>query len=154
MLACVRAPISSLVHAPAWLDNSVSLLQVCIDQNDIGNGLKVLPVNVMACNKVLVLCGDTYTSRLWCMWELCTLFSFSSMQQALQSVVVETLQDGEATREGFIEELQAYRFTDAECYDPNEEAKILQVIQTVGAHRFNTRIRNMGDQLMSTRPHT
>ena len=119
-------------------------MQVCIDQQDIGNGLKVLPVNVMACNKVLVLCGDTYTSRLWCMWELCTLFSFTSMQQALLSVVVKPLQDGEVARAEFIKELEAFQFTDASCYDPNEEAKILNVIQAVGAQRFNSRIRSMG----------
>ena len=124
---------------------------MCIDQNDIGNGLKVLPVNVMACNKVLVLCGDTYTSRLWCIWELCTLFSFTPMQQALQSVVVETLQDGEAARSTFVEGLEAFQFTDARCYDPNEEAKILDVIQAVGAHRFNSRIRKMGELLRSAR---
>ena len=52
--------------------------KVCIDQNNIRDGLKVLPVNVMACNKMLVLCGETYVQRLWCAWELFTLFSFQS----------------------------------------------------------------------------
>ena len=37
-----------------WLDKT------CIDQDNIGDGLKVLPVNVMACRKMLVLCGSTY----------------------------------------------------------------------------------------------
>ena len=42
-----------------WLD------KVCIDQDNIGDGLKVLPVIVMACKKMLVLCGPTYPARLW-----------------------------------------------------------------------------------------
>jgi hypothetical protein len=45
-----------------WLD------KVCIDQSNIGSGLKVLPINVMACKQMLVLCGDTYSRRLWCVW--------------------------------------------------------------------------------------
>ena len=59
---------------------------MCIDQDNIGDGLKVLPVNVMACNKMLVLCGSTYPSRLWCAWELFTLFSFQGHKQALAKV--------------------------------------------------------------------
>merc|ERR1712025_654234 len=54
-----------------WLDT------VCIDQKYIADGLKVLPVNVMACHKVLVLFGNTYPDRLWCVWELYTLLCFT-----------------------------------------------------------------------------
>lgn len=39
--------------------------QTCINQLDIGDSLKVLPINVMACKKMLVLCGPTYPQRLW-----------------------------------------------------------------------------------------
>ena len=35
------------------------------DQNNPGDGLKVLSVNVMQCTKMLVLCGATYVHRLW-----------------------------------------------------------------------------------------
>ena len=47
-----------------WLD------KVCINQSNIGAGLKCLPINIMACRFMLVLNGDTYTNRLWCVWEL------------------------------------------------------------------------------------
>ena len=47
-----------------WLDVA------CFDQADISNSLKVLPVNIQACDKVLVLCGPTYCHRLWCIWEV------------------------------------------------------------------------------------
>merc|ERR1712157_307902 len=68
-----------------WLD------KVCINQSDIKDGLKVLPVNVMACNAVLVLCGETYPTRLWCIWELYTLFSFAKADKALDRIVFRTL---------------------------------------------------------------
>lgn len=53
-----------------WVD------KMCINQRQIADGLRVLPVNVMACKEVLVLCGPTYPTRLWCAWELCVLLSF------------------------------------------------------------------------------
>lgn len=40
-----------------WFD------KCCIDQNAISDGLKVLPVNIVACKRVLVLCGPTYINR-------------------------------------------------------------------------------------------
>ena len=48
----------------------LSLLQVCINQDAIKDGLRVLPVNVMQCKKMLVLCGPTYPMRLWPAAEL------------------------------------------------------------------------------------
>ena len=45
-----------------WLD------EIIINQADIEVSLKCLPVYLMACRRVLVLCGDTYCRRLWCIW--------------------------------------------------------------------------------------
>ena len=57
--SCVRVPVR--VNRPM-----ARFPQVCIHQSRIGDGLKALPVNVMACNQMLVLCGPTYPNRLWC----------------------------------------------------------------------------------------
>ena len=51
-------------------------VQVCIDQNNIVDGLKVLPIIVMSCRHMLIMCGPTYAARLWCIFEIWTLFSF------------------------------------------------------------------------------
>lgn len=52
-----------------WID------KFCIDQEDLADGLRVLPVNVMSCRKLLCLSGKTYHTRLWCAWEMCVLTS-------------------------------------------------------------------------------
>ena len=44
---------------PVWLD------KVCIDQEHISDGLRVLPVNAMACG-----CFVADHTRLVCIWEL------------------------------------------------------------------------------------
>ena len=46
-----------------WLD------EIVIDQSSLDDeAMMCLPANIMSCNKVMVLCGDTYIDRLWCIW--------------------------------------------------------------------------------------
>ena len=47
----------------------------------------------MACRKMLVLCGDTYVQRLWCAWELFTLFSFQSHAHACRKMELVILKE-------------------------------------------------------------
>jgi len=54
-----RPPFFWRRHPTFWLD------KVCIDQDNIIDGLKVLPINVTASHRMLVLCGKSYASRLW-----------------------------------------------------------------------------------------
>ena len=55
-----------------WLD------KVCIDQKNIMQSLKCLPIYLLSCKGMLVLGGPTYISRLWCLWELYTLFAMAN----------------------------------------------------------------------------
>lgn len=116
-----------------WLD------KVCIDQDNIADGLRVLPVNVMACARMLMLCGSTYPTRLWCAWELCTLFSFMRAAQALERVELVPL-DSDPTCD-VLTRLTDFDVRDAHCYDPNEESRLFEVINAVSRDRFNARIR-------------
>ena len=50
--------------AKVWLD------EIVLDQNNFKDSLKCLPVFLMACKKYLLLGGETWTNRLWCVWEL------------------------------------------------------------------------------------
>eukprot|EP00929_Paragymnodinium_shiwhaense_P080717 TRINITY_DN4210_c0_g4_i1.p1 TRINITY_DN4210_c0_g4~~TRINITY_DN4210_c0_g4_i1.p1 ORF type:complete len:978 (+),score=45.26 TRINITY_DN4210_c0_g4_i1:128-3061(+) len=122
-----------------WLD------KVCIDQRHISDGLKVLPVNVMACRKVLVLCGETYPARLWCIWELCVVFSFASQDRALKRIEFEVLGDGGGY--GTLERLRSFQARNARCYDPNEQARLFQVINTIGANLFDAQVRKLAEAI-------
>jgi len=138
-----------------WLD------KVCIDQDNIGDGLKVLPVNVMACKRMLVLCGPSYPTRLWCAWELFTLFSFQAHNAALRRVVLISLSEPEAGMESATasppgankkevsgkEKLMNFQVTDSHCYDPNEEHKLRSVIAAVGEARFNQSIQKLANEI-------
>lgn len=122
-----------------WLD------KVCIDQNHIADGLKVLPVNVMECTRMLVLCGPTYPTRLWCVWELCTLMSFLSVDETLERLEIvgmgtDPSVDGMAL-------LEHFRVDNARCYDPNEDRKLRRAIRGVGEDIFEKRVRLLARQM-------
>eukprot|EP00960_Hanusia_phi_P041700 755126-Hanusia_phi.AAC.2 len=118
-----------------WLD------KCCIDQNNIGSGLKVLPINIMACKQMLVLCGETYSRRLWCIWELCTLFLFTHEEGVLSRICVLPVQKNQDTL--VMERLQEFHISIARCYDPNEEAKLLKVIDAVGLDKFHEQVHKL-----------
>lgn len=119
-----------------WID------KFCIDQNEIADGLRVLPVNVMSCRKMLCLSGKTYHNRLWCAWELCVLLSFMSMEMALKQIVVIALS------QSALMELTSFDCSKARCYNPNEEFRLRRVIDAIGKHRFEIKIRALGQQLL------
>jgi len=122
-----------------WLD------KVCIDQRRIADGLKVLPVHVMACRQVLVLCGSTYPERLWCIWELCVLCSFAREQQALERIKLVPLKtEGNSP---VWECLAQFDVDSARCYDPNEQTKLLRAIGSIGKDSFNAKIRGLGSAM-------
>jgi len=119
-----------------WID------KFCIDQNELADGLRVLPVNVMSCRKMLCLSGKTYHKRLWCAWELCVLLSFMSMEMALKQMVVLALS------ESALQQLTVFDCSTARCYNPNEEFRLRRVIEAIGKQRFEIKIRALGQLLL------
>ena len=120
-----------------WFD------KVCIHQLKIGLGLKVLPVNIMSSQKILALCGPSYSSRLWCVWEMFTLFAFMSPSQALEKIQIEGIGDEAGSGRKVLMELCNFNYLNAQCYSPNEQLKITKVIEAVGGDRFNSRVRHL-----------
>ena len=124
-----------------WLDI------VCIDQDAIADGLRVLPLNIMACRQVLALVGKTYVCRLWCVWELFTVFAFAAEEAARSRIHFAPL--CEASKLGSQEDpsqaLKAFSLGQAHCYDPNEEMRLLEIIETIGAPEFERRIWDLSN---------
>ena len=123
-----------------WFDKT------CIDQANIADGLKVLPINVMACNKMLILCGPTYADRLWCVWELCTIFSFMRQDLAMERVMLVPMNSPDCN---VMEKLSNFSIANAHCYDPNEENRLRKVISAVGEARFVKQVRDLATAMAS-----
>ena len=89
-----------------------------------------MPVSVMSCKVMLVLCGSTYPCRLWCIWELFTLMAFVPMAEVLERLHLVALHPSTPapSPDSVAEQLCRFNVADAHCYDPNEEARLLTVI--------------------------
>ena len=90
------API--LGRFPAVSDITAGLLYNQLISNEdvstaciILDGLRALPVNVMACKLVLVIWGAAYPNRLWCIWEFFTLLALTRLERAVKRIQIDTL---------------------------------------------------------------
>eukprot|EP00443_Scrippsiella_acuminata_P113341 CAMPEP_0115757900 /NCGR_PEP_ID=MMETSP0272-20121206/98660_1 /TAXON_ID=71861 /ORGANISM="Scrippsiella trochoidea, Strain CCMP3099" /LENGTH=429 /DNA_ID=CAMNT_0003203425 /DNA_START=99 /DNA_END=1388 /DNA_ORIENTATION=+ len=105
-----------------WLD------KCCIDQTDIEANLRCLPIFLSGCRSLLVLCGTTYLSRLWCILEI---FTFVHVGGKISDIDLKTvLREGyEAGDMAVIAE--GFDHFDAEectCFDPAEKGRMLSII--------------------------
>ena len=93
---------------------------------------------------MLVLCGSTYPKRLWCVWELFTLLSFSSLDHARDRITFAVLESNEGREDlAGLKALMSFDVVSSRCYDPNEQNRLLEIIRGAGDGVFNTRIRNL-----------
>ena len=57
----------------------------CIDQRDIETNLRCLPIFLSGCQKLVILLGKTYLTRLWCIVEI---FAFVHMGGKPSDIVI------------------------------------------------------------------
>ena len=139
-----------------WLD------KVCIDQKAIQQSLKCLPVYLLACKSMIVLGGPTYITRLWCVWELYTLYALST--DVDPSIIIREFgsasdvptrlgtpsKSAAAPAPSLQMQLEHFKVgVHSKCYDPNEEAKLLRAIRSAagGEGGFNRSIQELAKML-------
>ena len=91
---------------------------------------------------MLVLCGDTYMRRLWCMVEL---FVFLEMGAQSEHIDMYVLAKGVGQKLRIQEGLAKFDIRDSQCYLEADKEKLLGIIE-VGfstLDEFNTSIREM-----------
>jgi hypothetical protein len=91
-------------------------------------------LETVACAKLLVLCGESYVTRLWCVWELYTFFAVRS---DLDRMKLEFL-----SAEDNFDALASFDVANAHCFSPDDEARLRNVIEVGGAENFNELIRD------------
>merc|ERR1712176_1025735 len=122
-----------------WLD------KCCIDQENIETDLRCLPIFLSGCKELIVLCGMTYVTRLWCVMEL---FTFAYMKGDLDQVVlIELASERQAQNDpAFITNaLEAFDVQDCMCSQPEDKERMLAIIFAAfrDAHCFNEKIRRL-----------
>ena len=103
-----------------WLDKA------CLDQRDIQASLAGLPVFISGCKHLLVLAGDTYAKRLWCVIEL---FVFVQLGRNVKDEMIVKLLKVSDTQDKIAERLVKFDASTAETFDPNDRQRLLAVIE-------------------------
>ena len=116
--------------------------KLCIDQENISRALRCLPVFVFSCNRLMILAGNTYCDRLWCIWELYTFFSIIGTRAVKRVDLVDFSDAGTSS-------LLDFDVANAHCFSAGDEAKLRSIIESEGASTFNTMIHEVGAQLQS-----
>eukprot|EP00429_Kryptoperidinium_foliaceum_P005659 CAMPEP_0176027434 /NCGR_PEP_ID=MMETSP0120_2-20121206/13453_1 /TAXON_ID=160619 /ORGANISM="Kryptoperidinium foliaceum, Strain CCMP 1326" /LENGTH=532 /DNA_ID=CAMNT_0017360639 /DNA_START=13 /DNA_END=1611 /DNA_ORIENTATION=- len=130
-----------------WLDKA------CIDQNNIDEDLQGLPIFLSGCSTLLVLCGPTYLSRLWCVLEL---FTFVHMGGALERIKIHRLTRRGQTA-GDLNDI-SNSFTDfdvgrCDCYHLADKERMLSIVRAAfgDLELFNEAVREMFDRIVHNR---
>ena len=120
-----------------WFDRA------CINQQKIDDSLSALPIYLAGCRELLVLVGETYTTRLWCVLEL---FVFLQMGGATERITVQRLSSSNGSSNGALaQRLAAFDALHAQCFKPDDRHRLLAIIEAAfgSFDAFNLAIRNI-----------
>jgi hypothetical protein len=106
-----------------WID------KFCIDQTEINADLQCLPVFLCGCRELLVLCGTTYFSRLWCIMELFTHHHAGLANRRL--TVRPVLKDGREDRDlrRVVLAIQRFDVEACACSCRRDRLRMIEIIE-------------------------
>lgn len=114
-----------------WID------KYSIDQSSINDSLACLPVYLAGCKKLLIVCGNTYLKRLWCLVEI---FVFLQVGGKMSDVEVILLDD---VSPGLAEQITQFDPREACCFSADDSAWLHWVIGSAGYDQIRELIKNV-----------
>jgi len=103
-----------------WID------KYCIDQQKIDISLECLPVYLSGCGKLLILCGETYLQRLWCLTEIFVFLQMGGSRGDLEVLILPPR--GSASRKFLEASIRAFDLTAATCTTEYDTRRLQRVI--------------------------
>ena len=99
--------------------------KACIDQQNIEVSLAALPLYLAGCDRLVIVAGPTYASRLWCVIEV---FTFLYMGGSLSRI--DVLPTGDGTREQVDQRFMEFDAQHARCFLEEDRQRLLGVIES------------------------
>lgn len=129
-----------------WFD------KCCIDQANIETDLSCLPLFLCGCSKLLVLCGKTYLSRLWCIVEV---FSYVHMGGKLEDIDISPVLNSaheEEERRLIEDSFCSFDVHRCDCHNAEDKEMMLTAINAAfgSTSRFNSTVQLILQQLNLT----
>ena len=112
---------------------------VCLDRNDISASLQYLPFFIASCQKLLVLAGSSYSTRLWCAMEI---FLFLRMGRRPEDAIIRIIGNDQGPILLAMSRFKVYR---ARCSSSEDRHRLLAIIEASDgtAALFDQAIRRM-----------
>jgi hypothetical protein len=131
-----------------WLD------KVCIDQRNIKADLECLPIYLAACTILLVISGETYTSRLWCCVELFVSVAMDMKDDAQLPPEIIIIAKDDDDRTCVHASWLTFDVLVCKCFDAADKDRILDVIARYpgGILGFNDCVGRIAQALVGSRP--
>jgi len=122
-----------------WLD------KCCIDQTNIDADLRCLPIFLWGCQEMVVFCGETYLSRLWCIMEIFTFVHIGRGVDRMRFVPVASAGDAELGTALTQAALQQFDINDCNCFLQQDKDKMLSIVRAAfnGLHGFNLAVQKI-----------
>lgn len=107
-----------------WFD------KVCIDQNNIDLDLRCLPIFLSGCARLVMLCGATYLSRLWCITEVFAYVHMGCKIENIKLVPVlrESMEDEDL--DDIHDAFRAFDVRACNCFNQEDKERMMIAIQT------------------------
>ena len=126
-----------------WLDSA------CLDQKNIDQSLTFLPCFLSGCKKLVIIPGETYTSRLWCIMELFTFLLASGSEDVNKDVLIYPMTPANdpvgklKAMTSLIDKFQTFDGKKANCWRESEREQLQSIIERGFGKmdKFNTNVR-------------
>mmetsp|Transcript_87147 Transcript_87147/g.211426 ORF Transcript_87147/g.211426 Transcript_87147/m.211426 type:complete len:561 (+) Transcript_87147:43-1725(+) len=138
-----REFVKSMGQEPTvWVD------KWCIDQRNIQADLRCLPIFLSGCRRLVVLCGTTYLSRLWCVIELFTFVKMGGRPEQIDFVPLPRGGHANEDIEAAQQEVQGFDARLCECFDSKDKENMMVIIHTAfgSLEAFNVAVRAILDR--------
>lgn len=112
-----------------WID------KYSIDQKHIDESLACLPVYLVGCKQLVVLCGSTYLQRLWCMVELFVFLEMGGQRSNLELIPFQT-----DDRKSVQAAVAQFDVKNAKCFKDRDTTRLQCVLESSGCDRINNLI--------------
>ncbi len=112
-----------------------------MDQKNVTEDLKFLPIFLSACNRLLVFPGPTYARRLWCVLELFVFFEMKGEAHGRQLEVIPLEGAESLVRESF----SFFSVADCQCFLPGDREALLRIVEGVsgGLAAFDAKVQRL-----------
>eukprot|EP00931_Biecheleriopsis_adriatica_P059582 TRINITY_DN35672_c0_g1_i1.p1 TRINITY_DN35672_c0_g1~~TRINITY_DN35672_c0_g1_i1.p1 ORF type:complete len:316 (-),score=33.99 TRINITY_DN35672_c0_g1_i1:21-968(-) len=119
-----------------WIDAG------CIDQSKVHESLPSIPVFLAGCTRLLILCGETYSERLWCLFEI---FVFRQIGKSSDQISVLFLYENTHQLEHIRDNVAAVDASHARCSKNSDRVNIMTALEAGGfdgLYGFNEHLRS------------